>query len=217
MESYLDLVFSAFPDLPVAEASQGIPLLAGGEALSIGEADEEEEEVNAHIWLSAENAARMAENMAAAMAERFPVEAEKIRENCDRLVDRLEKLHQELTEGLSALPSRDIITFHEAFPYFAQAYNLHVAAVVNREPGETLTPAQLARLTEVIRDLGNPPLFVEPQYEDLSARALAAETGAPVYMLDPVVTGPETDVPLDYYDTVMRHNMEVLQQALGAQ
>ncbi len=217
MESYLDLVFSAFPDLPVAEASQGIPLLAGGEALSIGEADEEEEEVNAHIWLNAENAARMAENMAAAMAERFPVEAEKIRENCDRLVARLEKLHQELTEGLSTLPSRDIITFHEAFPYFAQAYNLHVAAVVNREPGETLTPAQLARLTEVIRDLGNPPLFVEPQYEDLSARALAAETGAPVYMLDPVVTGPETDVPLDYYDTVMRHNMEVLQQALGAQ
>ncbi len=217
MESYLDLVFSAFPDLPVAEASQGIPLLAGVDALSIGDGDEAEEEVNAHIWLSAENAARMAENMAAAMAERFPDEAEKIRENCAKLVARLGILHQELTEGLAGLPSRDIITFHEAFPYFAQAYNLHVVAVVNREPGETLTPAQLARLTEVIRDLGNPPLFVEPQYEDLSARALAAETGAPVYTLDPVVTGPDTSVPLDYYENVMRQNMQVLQQALGAQ
>ena len=217
MESYLNLVFSAFPDLPVIEASKGIPLLAGVDALSIGEADEEDEEVNAHIWLSAENAARMAENMAAAMMERFPAESEKIRENCTRLVGRLEKLHQDLTEGLSALPSRDIITFHEAFPYFAHAYNLHVVAVVNREPGETLTPAQLAQLTEVIRGLGNPPLFVEPQYEDLSARALAAETGAPVYTLDPVVTGPDSDVPLDYYETVMRQNMEVLRQALGAQ
>ena len=109
------------------------------------------------------------------------------------------------------------MTFHEAFPYFAEAYNLQVVAVVNREPGETLTPAQLAQLTEVIRELGNPPLFVEPQYEDLSARALAAETGAPVFTLDPVVTGPENNVPLDYYETVMRRNMETLREALGGE
>ncbi len=217
MESYLDLVFSAFPDLPVAEASKDIPLLAGVDALSIGDAGAEDgEEVNAHIWLSAGNAARMAENMADAMAGRFPADAEKIRENCAALVSRLNALDAELKEGLSDLPSRDIVTFHEAFPYFADAYGLRVAAVVNREPGENLTPAQLARLTEVIRDLGTPPLFVEPQYEDLSARALAAETGAPVYTLDPVVTGPEADVPLDYYETVMRQNMETLREALGA-
>ena len=217
MESYLDLVFSAFPDLPVAEASKDIPLLTGVDALSIGEAEEgEETEANAHIWLSAANAAKMAENMAEAMADRFPEAAERIRSNCQGLTARLEELDQELKEGLSNLASRDIVTFHEAFPYFAQAYDLHVAAVVNREPGETLTPAQLARLTEVIRELGNPPLFVEPQYEDLSARALAAETGAPVYTLDPVVTGPEENVPLDYYETVMRGNMETLREALGA-
>ncbi|MBR2822974.1 MAG: zinc ABC transporter substrate-binding protein [Clostridia bacterium] len=219
MESYLGMVYDAFPELPVAEASQGIPLLAGTDALSIGEsgAEEEEEEVNAHIWLSAANAARMAENMTAAMAERFPAAAETIRRNGAELSARLEALDLELRDGLSNLSSRDIVTFHEAFPYFAAAYDLHVAAVVKREPGETLTPAQLARLTEVIRALGNPPLFVEPQYEDLSARALAAETGAPVYTLDPVVTGPEADVPLDYYETVMRQNMATLREALGAQ
>ena len=157
----------------------------------------------------------MAENMAEAMTNQFPEKAELIRENCGKLVTRLEALDLELTEGLSHLSSREIVTFHEAFPYFAEAYNLQVVAVVNREPGETLTPAQLAQLTEVIRDLGNPPLFVEPQYEDLSARTLAAETGAAVYTLDPVVTGPENNVPLDYYETVMRRNMETLRMALG--
>lgn len=216
MESYLDLVFSAFPDLPVARASDGVPLLYGTDALQIGESEEEEEgEANAHIWLSASNAVLMARNLADAMIRQFPSLEPGIRENLASLTDRLNLLDQELKDGLSDLPRRGIITFHEAFPYFASAYGLEVLAVVNREPGETLTPAQLARLITVIRDLGNPPLFTEPQYEDLSARILASETGAKIYTLDPVVTGPEENVPLDYYESVMRKNMETLRDALS--
>ncbi|MBQ8072330.1 MAG: zinc ABC transporter substrate-binding protein [Clostridia bacterium] len=216
MESYVDLVASAFPDLPVADASAGVPLLYGLDALQIGEAEEAESgEANAHIWLSAENAIRMAENLARAMADRFPVYAPRITENLDGLTARLAALDAELREGLSGLPRQGIITFHEAFPYFAQAYGLKVLAVVNREPGETLTPSQLAQLADAIVALDCPPLFVEPQYEDLSARTLAAETGARIFTLDPVVTGPEDQVPLDYYETVMRQNMQTLQEALS--
>ncbi len=213
MESYLDTVLSAFPDLPVISAAEGIPLLYGTDALEIGES-EESEEANAHIWLSAANASRMAENLARGMAERLPDCSEKILSNLEVLQSRLQQLDNTLREGLSSLPNKGIVTFHEAFPYFADAYGLRVIAVVNREPGETLTPTQLARLADTIRELGNPPLFVEPQYEDLSARTLSAETGSPVFTLDPVVTGPEENVPLDYYDSVMLENMRVLQEAL---
>ena len=216
MESYLDHVFSAFPDLPVAEAAAGIPLLTETDALTIGE-NEDDGEVNAHIWLSAANAAVMAENLAKAMEAQFPDRQEKIEDNRKALQARLLALDQELREGLSGLPRKGIITFHEAFPYFARAYGLDIVAVVNREPGETLTPAQLAQLAEAIVALDAPPLFVEPQYEDLSARTLAAETGAAIYTLDPVVTGPEEDVPPDYYETVMRRNMETLREALGGE
>lgn len=216
MESYLDHVFSAFPDLPVAEAAAGIPLLTETGALTIGE-NEDDGEINAHIWLSAANAAVMAENLAKAMEAQFPDRQEKIEDNRKALQARLLALDQELREGLSGLPRKEIITFHEAFPYFARAYGLDIVAVVNREPGETLTPAQLAQLAEAIVALDAPPLFVEPQYEDLSARTLAAETGAAIYTLDPVVTGPEEDVPPDYYETVMRRNMETLREALGGE
>ena len=215
MESYLANVFSAFPDLVVAEAAEGIPLLTGSGALEIGAESDEESEVNAHIWLDAGNAVVMAENLAQAMVNRFPDYRDRIQKNLENLTDRLSALDQELKTGLSGLAGKGIITFHEAFPYFAHAYGIEVLAVVNREPGEALTPSQLARLAEVIISLGLPPLFVEPQYVDLSARTLAAETGAAVYTLDPVVTVPEKDVPLDYYETVMRQNMHTLQQALG--
>ena len=90
-----------------------------------------------------------------------------------------------------------------------------MVAVVNREPGDALSPSQLAELTDLVKALGLPPLFVEPQYEDLAARTLAQETGAAVYMLDPCVTGPEDNIPLDYYEQIMRQNMTVLQEALS--
>ena len=213
MESYLDLVFSAFPELPVAEASTGIDLLYDQPGLEIGESSDGEP--NAHLWLSAANAIHMAENLAEALMKNFPQYRPAIQANLEDLCARLRVLDDELKAGLSSLPRKGIITFHEAFPYFAQAYGLEVLAVVNREPGETLTPAQLGQLADAIVALGAPPLFVEPQYEDLSAKALAAETGAEIYSLDPVVTGPETNVPLDYYETVMLKNMQTLQQALG--
>ena len=214
MEAFLPEITRALPDLPVIEASEGIELLESGDAVEILEA-EEEEGANSHIWLDPLRAIRMAENLAAGLCGVLPDDADTITANLDAYRSRLQALDGQLKEGLGSLPNRDIVTFHEAFPYFASAYGLNVVAVVNKEPGEILTPSQLGELVREIRALGNPPLFVEPQYTDLSARTLSAETGAPVYSLDPVVTGPEDNVPLDYYETVMLQNMNTLVEALS--
>lgn len=213
MESYLDVVRKDFPDLPVTVASEGIEFLTGQNAMEIGEA-EEEEGVNSHIWLDAANAASMTANLAEGLRNAFPQYADRITENETAYVEKLMALDAELREKLSGLKKNGIVTFHEAFPYFAKAYGLEVLAVVNKEPGETLTVKQMAELTEAVKALGLPPLFTEPQYEDLNARTLVQETGAQVYSLDPVVTGPEEDVPLDLYEQVMRQNAETLLEAL---
>ena len=47
-----------------------------------------------------------------------------------------------------------------------------------------------------------------------AAQTISRETGAPIYTLAPVVTGPETDVPLTYYEDRMRENMQTLLVAL---
>lgn len=213
MEAFLPEIARALPDLPVIEASEGIGLLESGDAVEILEA--EEEEVNSHLWLDPARAIRMAENIAAGLARLMPEDEAVISANLQDYRSRLEILDQRLREGLEDLPRRDIVTFHEAFPYFAAAYGLHVVAVVNREPGEVLTPAQMAVLVREIGRLGNPPLFVEPQYTDLSAQTLSRETGSSVWSLDPMVTGPEEDVPFDYYETVMLRNMDTLIEALS--
>ena len=213
MEAFLPEITRAFPSLPIVEAAEGIELLSETSAVEIGES---EEETNSHIWLDASRAILMAENLAAGLIRCFPEDGETITANLKEYRSRLLSLDQRLRDGLKDLPRQEIVTFHEAFPYFANAYGLRVVAVVNKEPGETLTPAQMSELIREISQLGNPPLFVEPQYTELSAQTLSRETGASVYSLDPIVTGPSEDVPLDYYETVMLRNMNTLITALSA-
>lgn len=213
MESYLAFAMEAFPDLRVVDASQGIELLA--EDGHDDHDDHDHGDFNAHIWLDAENAQQMVRNLAQGLMEACPEQAEAIASNRDAYLTRLSALDEELTKGLQAVQGKEIITFHEAFPYFAKAYGLTVAAVVAREPDTALSPRELAGLVELIREKGNPPLFTEPQYEDTAAKTLSQETGAPIYALDPVVTGPDKDIPLTLYEDRMRQNMQVLLEALN--
>ena len=215
MEGYLSGVFDAFPTLPVVDASAGVALLEDC-------ADHEHEEhaghdhaFNAHIWLDAGNAVQMVSNLAEGLMAALPSHAEAIAANEDAYIARLTALDEELTAALTSVPHKEIITFHEAFPYFAKAYGLHVAAVINRDPDDALSPRQLAELCKTVIALGAPPLFTEPQYEDMAAQTIARETGAPLCTLDPIVTGPVTDVPLTHYEDVMRQNLAVLLDVLG--
>lgn len=216
MEGYLSGVFDAFPSLPVVDASQGVTLL---EDCTAHEHDHEEHDhehlYNAHIWLDPENAAIMVQNLAEGLIAALPAHADAIAANRDTYVLRLNALDEELSAALSDLPRRDIITFHEAFPYFANAYGLNVAAVLNRDPDDALSPRALAELCKTVIALGTPPLFVEPQYEDAAAKTIARETGAAIYTLDPIVTGPETDIPLTLYEDLMRQNLSTLLDALS--
>jgi len=206
MESYLASLAESLPGLKLVDASRGIELLPSATG---------ETPFNPHIWLTASNAAAMAANLAEGLMEVFPEDAEAIGANLADFTARMEALDAELREGLKDVARRDIVTFHEAFPYFAGAYGLRVAAVVALEPDDSLSPRELAQLVSTVRSLGNPPLFTEPQYESLAAQTVARETGAPVYELDPCVTGPEEDIPLTYYEDVMRRNLQVLREALN--
>jgi len=213
-------VFEAFPTLPVVDASADVELLedcSDGHDHDHDDHDDHDHDhaYNAHIWLDAQNAVIMVGNLTEGLIAALPEHAEAIAANRDAYITRLTALDAELEAVLSALPSKDIITFHEAFPYFANAYGLNVAAVINRDPDDALSPRALAELCKLVESLGAPPLFVEPQYEDMAAQTIARETGASLHTLDPIVTGPETDIPLTYYEDVMRRNAAVLAEALS--
>ena len=134
------------------------------------------------------------------------------RKNTDAYVARLEALRVRMQSELASFKGKKIITFHEAFPYFAQEFGLEIAAVVEREPGSEPSAKELAETVDLIRNSGIKSLFSEPQYPVTAVDTIAKETGATVYVLDPAVTGPDDP---DAYLNIMEKNLVILKKALS--
>lgn len=204
MEPYLQDVMAQFPELEIIDCSAGIDLIYDVHP------DEDAPEPNAHTWLDAMNALQIVRTIADAAISLFPAEKEQIQAKAAAYSDRLLSLDEELRASLASVQGKQIVTFHEAFPYFAKAYGLEIAAVINEEHEDTLSPAQLYQVIEAVKKAGNPPLFTEPQYSDAAAYAVAAETGAKIYALDPIASGV---VAPEAYEAGMRSNAEAILKA----
>ncbi len=212
MESFLPVISGAYPDLPVIEAAEGLPFLSESGIVEIGET-EEGETVNSHLWLDPQRASGMAANLAEGLISLLPDQETKIRENLDLFRNRMLALDETLREASEGL-DRKVVIFHEAFPYFAEACGLSVAAVVNKEPEDDLSSAQLARILDLIRREDTLPLIVKSSETDRSVEVLVHEAGVPVCELDPLTSGPD-DPPPDYYETVMIQNLKKLLEAVN--
>lgn len=199
MESFLPVVLRDLPDLPVIDASSGIALLE----------TDEEDEFNSHIWLDPQNVIRMAANLAEGLISRFPSCEDRLRANLLSYQERIEGLRTAMRMELGEAALSDVLIFHEALPYFAQACDLPVLATVCKEPEDDLSASQLARILELIRSGGPLPVILKSTEPDRASEVLVAETGAPVCELDTLVSGPAAP-PLDYYETVMLHNLETV-------
>ena len=55
------------------------------------------------------------------------------------------------TRRLTPLPNRDIVTLHEAFPYFAEEFGLTIVGTVQREPDSQPSARELADTIRLIR------------------------------------------------------------------
>lgn len=202
MESFLDKVIKQQKSLKVIDASKGIDLLKDG--------DEE----NPHVWLSVTDAIAQVKNIAEQLKAADPKHADAYEKNAAAYIKKLEALKTEMHAALDAVPNKDIVTFHEAFPYFAKEFGLNIISVVEREPGTEPTPAELQETIEQVKALPVKVLFTEPQYSPSAAETIARETGAKIYTLDPIVTGEANEQALNAYIDTMKKNMETLKTAL---
>lgn len=202
MEPFLERIAREQPHLTMIRLSEGLPLIksaSGGED-------------NPHAWVSISNVIVQVENLSRALGEFDPQRKELYSRNAAGYIARLEALRARMSAELAPYKGRPMITFHEAFPYFAREFGFQIAGVVEREPGSEPSARELAETIEIIRKNRIPALFSEPQYPAGAARVIARETGARVYVLDPAVTGPDED---DAYIRIMENNLAVLKEAFG--
>ncbi len=203
MEAFLEKVIKQMPKLKIVEASQGITLIKG----------DGEEGDNPHLWVSISNAIKQVKNIGDQLAKIDPANGPQYRKNAAAYIKKLQALKEKMHKGLDGVKNRNIITFHEAFPYFAQEFNLKIVAVIEREPGSEPSAQELAETIATVKKAKVKGLFAEPQYPAKAAETIARETGIKVSILDPAVTGDANGDP-DTYLKTMEKNLKSLQEAL---
>ncbi|CED94357.1 MULTISPECIES: metal ABC transporter substrate-binding protein [Romboutsia] len=217
MESFLDKALEQKPDLKIIDASEGIELIKSDYMNESDSHDHEHdndhdhnEEYNPHVWLSVENAIKQVENIENKLIEYNSINKEKYSQNAQEYIEQLTNLDNKIHSELDNLENKNIVTFHEAFPYFAKEYGLNIVGVVQREAGSEPSAKELQKIIEKIKKLDVKAICVEPQYSTKAAETISKETNVKVYTLDPIVT--EESKNSSYID-IMNKNLETLKEA----
>lgn len=194
------------------DASAGISLLCTSHSHDHDDhahhAHKDAQEVDAHIWLSPANASCMAKNIAAGLIDHYPQHEQQIQNNLTALLQNLDVLQQYGQQTLSELRSRDLITFHDGFSYFADSFDLHILEAVEEESGSEASAKELIHLITLVQDYKLPAIFTETHGSVSAANVISRETGANIYALDMCMgdTG--------YFEAMYR-NIDTIKEALG--
>ena len=196
------------------DASAGIPLLTPEEHQHHHEDEAQEtheghhHEEDPHIWLSPANASRMAETICEGLSARYPQNRSVFEENLEVLRQDLDTLANYGNRQLEGLPCRDLITFHDGFAYFADAFDLHILRAVEEESGSEASARELIELIEEVEHHRLPAIFTEKSGSVSAAGIIARETGCGQFSLDMAMAG-------DSYFDAMYHNIDTIKEALG--
>jgi manganese/iron transport system substrate-binding protein len=169
---------------------------------------------NPHLWMDAAYAAKYVERVRQKLIEIDPDGREVYDSNAVRYQQQLTALDDWARAQLATIPAdeRRVVTFHDAFPYFAAAYDLEMVGVLVESPGQDPSPAAVARLIDAIRQSGVKVILAEAQFGDQLAQTISDETG--VTVVNDLYTDTLGDAPVDTYDGALRWDVEQITKAL---
>jgi zinc/manganese transport system substrate-binding protein len=201
--------------LEVAELIDPLPFAGHGEE----EEEEEEEEhgsLDPHFW---HDPLRMAEAVGIIAEHLMTIEPGfDWQSNADGYIAELKAADADVTDILSVVANRKLVTNHDAFGYLAARYGFEVVGTVI-PGGSTLaepSAADLADLVSVIEREGVRAVFAETANPAALAEAVAAEVGEDVgvYTLTADTLGDDGS-PTGTYIGILRTNAEVIAEALS--
>ena len=209
LEDFLDGII---PEEKRIDASLGIALMdyEGAHAHDHGHGHDHSHshEQDPHIWLDPEIASAMASNICTELSGRYPDYADIFLRNLNDLTIRFEQLEEYGNTQLTNLSCREMITFHDGFSYFAQAFGLTILEAVEEESGSEASAKELIHLIEEVEHHSLPALFTEKNSSTAAAEIISRETGRNLFCLDMIMSGN------DYFDA-MYYNINTIKEALG--
>ena len=139
---------------------------------------EEEGKPNPHLWTDPTWAIKYAEVILDTLVERDRTNAAYYRANFDAFEAKATALADALRTDQETIPGpRALLTYHDAYAYFAQTFDWTVIGAIQPENFEDPSPKEVADLIDQIRAEDVPTIFGSEVFPSKALEQIADETG----------------------------------------
>jgi zinc/manganese transport system substrate-binding protein len=170
-----------------------------------------------HAWQSVPNAAIYVGNIRDAMVAADPANAATYRANATAYLTKLEALDHDVREAVARIPinRRKVISTHDAFGYFAAAYDITFIAPEGVSTETEPSARDIATIIGQIKKERIPAVFLENVSDPRIMRQIASETGAAIggTLYSDSLTNEKGEAPI--YIAMVRHNISTIASALA--
>jgi len=133
---------------------------------------------NPHLWTNPRHALCYAEVAKDDLSARDPDNTDYYSENYDKFEAMVDELDGAMRESFSTIPKRELLTYHDAYAYFARDYDWNVIGAIQVSDFEDPTPKEVATLIEQVRDSKVPAIFGSEVFPSPVLEQIGTETGA---------------------------------------
>ena len=175
--------------------------------------DDHESKDDVHIWLSPDNAIKIVEKVNKELTLLFPDNASKYSENSNKMIDKIQKLKNELAKDLAPIKGKPYVVFHDAYQYFEKTFDLNAVGSVALEGDIASSPKQISFIKDKIKKLNASCVFQEPQFDSKLVKIVVEGTNAQIGTLDPLgvnISGKE-----NFYIQLLKNMAKSLKECLG--
>lgn len=173
---------------------------------------------NPHLWTNPPMVVEYAELIRDVLQARDPADADVYETNTAAFVDAVGDLDAALRIASATIPSdrRLLLTYHDAYAYFAKEYDWIVLGAVQPSSFDEPTPREVAELVDQIEELQVPAIFGSEVFPSPVLQQIAAETGAAYVddLRDDDLPGVPGDPDHSWF-ALMQFNFVTMVEALG--
>ena len=173
-------------------------------------------EADPHAWQSVANVKIYVGNIRDALIAADPAGKTAYEMNASAYLAKLDVLDREVRAEVARIPAgrRRIITTHDAFGYFKDAYGLDFIAPQGVSTESEVSAKDVAKIITQVKKQKIPAVFLENVSDPRLLTRIADETGAKIggTLYSDALTDEKGDAPT--YIDMMRHNVRTLSAAL---
>ena len=195
LETFTENIVSLYPDIKIIESAEDVSNII-----------EDEDEKNAHIWLSIDNYIMQINKIADKLAEANAENEAIYFDNAKEYTQKLYTLKQEYS-NIKNNQEKKAVCLNEALEYLLEDLNIKGINIQSDHEQSTISAETMKEIIEKMKAENIKVIFIDKYDNKNVAELLANETNASIYTLNSAMTGNDDK---DSYLDIMKENLEII-------